>query len=88
MTRTYVSIPADSEQDTNISLPRLSVGIRTGLSSELDYEIESVLGQGGMGKVCSATQKSIARDVALKEEVLRRDSAETRKTTSDLGDWP
>jgi serine/threonine-protein kinase len=61
------------------TLPRLAVAEDTRVEGA-DFEVAGVLGEGGMGRVLLARQKSLHRDVAVK--VLKGSAAQ--QTTIDL----
>jgi serine/threonine-protein kinase len=64
-----VSTPAKADD-----LPFIHLGDRG--DRETDFEVTGVLGEGGMGKVLLARQRSLGRDVAIK--VVKEDIGEDR----------
>lgn len=75
---------------TEGSLPRISLGGELGTSdpetSSADLELVSILGEGGLGRVMLARQRSVGRDVAVKVAHDReRGSAALRVEARTMG---
>jgi serine/threonine-protein kinase len=72
---------ASSPQGATITLPelpllvvdRLDEGVPPSGATDADFEVTGVLGEGGMGKVLLARQRSLRREVAIK--VVKGDGA-------------
>lgn len=58
--------------------PSTTVQQRSATDSRADLQLISLLGEGGMGRVHRAHQRSLRRDIALKTVLDRLDSAATR----------
>lgn len=67
------TLPAPPVAITIPALPHLPLAQQDGERVDADFEVTGVLGEGGMGRVLSARQTSLRREVAVK--VLKADAA-------------